>query len=219
MKIIALSTLLILVSLSMGISQTICCPYIGPIEIIPAQPTTADTIRIVTRTTTPDLGQRISYSFTMNADSIHLEGCFFDGPLTVPQNFYDTTTIGPLGIGIYQVDYVGKISSSEVDCIPVDSQMVRASFEVFVLNAVDADDLGENQISISPNPVRDFLSIEAKGASKSLRFSLLNIWGQVCCSGDFTKTSRIDLSQMAEGIYVLSVEGKGVHFAQMILKH
>ncbi len=219
MKNLILAACLMALSLTTAFSQTACCPYISPIVIIPAQPTTADTVRIVTVTTTPSLGNRVSYSFTMSADSIHLLGCFYAGPATALESFYDTTTIGPLPNGLYHIDYLGRIAGSQTTCTPVDSQIVHASFEVYLPNAVDHESLDENAISFSPNPTQDFLTINDAGEHKMLHYAMYNMCGQICSSGTFATTTRLDLSQMPNGIYVLKINGQGIHLAKRIIKN
>src|SRR5688500_11569045 len=84
-------------------AKTACCPYLGPIKIIPENPSTADSIKIVTQTTTPNLGTRIFYNSIKQADTLKLTGCFFNDSATSPQTFYDTTLIGTLKEGPYFV--------------------------------------------------------------------------------------------------------------------
>jgi hypothetical protein len=60
MKNLATTLLICLLTVAHSYSQTDCCPDINSITIIPANPTTTDTIKIVTSTTTPNLGNEVS---------------------------------------------------------------------------------------------------------------------------------------------------------------
>src|SRR5687768_6096729 len=111
-------------SLNYLYAQTGCCPYIGPIKIIPENPSTADSIKIVTRTTTPNLSWKIFYNFTQKADTFKLINCFYDSHATSTSTFYDTTEIGLLNEGTYFVHYTGKISLSAEFCSGYDSNSV-----------------------------------------------------------------------------------------------
>jgi Secretion system C-terminal sorting domain len=184
-----------------GYSQSGCCPYIGPIEIIPPQPTTQDIVRIVTQTTTPNQGNEISYSFVVQGNTIQLSGCFYDGLLPATQTFLDTTVVGYLQAGFLTVNYVATISYTDSACVPVDSSSLNMGFQVAILDAIAAETINRDDISIYPNPVAEFLSVKAPVTYTQMSVELRNACGQVCYRGTQKAGEKIDLRPLANGMY------------------
>ena len=67
-------------------------------------------------------------------------------------------------------------------------------------------------LRIYPNPANNFLIIEQE-TSKARPFRIIDLLGQVIKSGSIENTNfQIDLSNLANGTYVLEIEGKIVKF-------
>ena len=177
-----------------------CCPYIDGITILPENPTTTDTIRIVTSTTTPNLGNEVSYSFNQQADTFNLIGCFYNGFLTALQTYIDTTNIGTLPAGTYYVYYTAKLSDSQTECSMIDSNSMTASFEVSTGTGVSQPNAFSEKIYY-PNPTSDLLMIAIDGM-KTIYISNLN--GQVMKEIQ-TEAKTISLAELPSGNYIIRV--------------
>ena len=152
MKTKSAVALVFLLTIGRLYAQTICCPYINSITTIPTNPTTLDTIKIVTSTTTPNVGSRISYTHTQQSDTFHLVGCFWGGLATALTTFYDTTHIGQLPAGTYFVDYLAYLSTNPTSCSVVDTNSMTASFVVAEPTDVKTSHSSDNVLSVYPNP-------------------------------------------------------------------
>ncbi|MCS6991671.1 MAG: hypothetical protein NZL95_07395 [Chitinophagales bacterium] len=97
-------------------AQAQCCPYINGIYVLPSNPTTADDIKIVTHTTTPNLGSKIYYSVSQTSNAFNISACFWEGILTMLKDFYDTTHVGMLPAGTYIINYLAFSSTSPDSC-------------------------------------------------------------------------------------------------------
>lgn len=152
MKIIFTITLFCLLTIGRLYSQTGCCPYISSISIIPTSPTTNDTIKIVTSTTTPSFGSKISYTYTQQSDTFDLVGCFWEGMATQPRTFLDTTNIGLLTAGTYFVNYIAYSSISSTSCSVIDTNSMTTPFQVTATSGLENLNLDDYFFSIYPNP-------------------------------------------------------------------
>ena len=218
MKTFIASLLLLFVLTACGYGQTGCCPYIGPIEILPPNPSTTDTIRIVTHTTTPNQGHEISYSHFWQGNTVYLRGCFYDGFLTAPASYSDTTLLGIVPWGIIAVNYVGTVSNSGTSCAAFDSTIVDTTFMVAVVNAIAEEQSVVDIYSVSPNPVHDDLTIHSQKAEK-LNLELSNAWGQVCYKTTLHPGESIDMRAFSVGLYWVSIGGTGQRSVYKVFKN
>jgi hypothetical protein len=198
-------------------TQTGCCPYIKSIKIIPSNPTTTDLVKIVTETMTPSLGNEVSYSFTKQADTFNLLGCFYAGPLTQPQTFMDTTIIGILAEGMYRINYTGRLSNSSTMCSVTDSKSMTTSFQVIKTVGFEAGNNINKQFNIYPNPVTNLLTIRHDEMLGNNQLELTNYLGQVCYRTSFNKETTIDMTLFSNGVYIISItNGKDTLFYKVI---
>ncbi len=200
MKTFIASLLLLFVFTTSGFAQTGCCPYIGPIEILPPNPSTMDTIRIVTHTTTPNQGNQISYSYTLQGNIVYLRGCFYDGFLTAPASYSDTTLLGVVPWGYIAVNYVGTVSNSDTSCVPFDSNTVDTTFFLTIVDAITGEQSAGKVYSISPNPVQNELTIQSQNAGV-VNVELRNAWGQLCYITTLHAKETIDMNTFPVGLY------------------
>lgn len=199
-------------------SQTDCCPYIDSIKIIPPNPTTNNSVRIVTKTTTPSLGTKLSFKVTKQADTFNLVGCFWPGIATAPRTFLDTVTIGTLTAGTYYVYYIGQSSSSPSLCTVVDSNLMTTSFQVVQANGIESSIDKNNHFFISPNPTKNLLSIKFDETVRSGQLELINCLGQVCLSISLTQEVIIDMTAFAAGVYIISFANENNMFFDKVIK-
>lgn len=218
MKTLIACLLLIFVLTASSYAQTGCCPYIGAIEILPPNPRTTDTIRIVTHTTTPNQGHEISYSHSWQGNTVHLRGCFYDGFLTAPASYSDTTLLGIVQWGNVVVNYVGTVSNSETSCMPFDSNTVDTTFNLIMANATSEAQTATDGFSVSPNPVNDDLTIHSQWASL-LEVELSNAWGQVCHKTILRSGEMLDMSAFPAGMYWVRISDGKRQSIQRVFKN
>lgn len=199
-------------------AQTGCCPYIGPIEILPPNPSTLDTIRIVTHTTTPNQGIQISYSHTLQGNIVYLRGCFYDGFLTAPASYSDTTLLGVVPWGYIAVNYVGTISNSDTSCVPVDSSSVDTTYFLTIVGTIPTEESAEKLYSISPNPVQNELTVQSQKAG-IVNVELRNAWGQLCYTTALHAKETIDMHAFPVGLYWVRIGEAGQQSVYKVFKN
>ena len=66
----------------------------------------------------------------------------------------------------------------------------------------------ENRIIVYPNPASDKISVSIPEQFKGLKYTLCDQFGKEIFKGNLLETTNtIDLTNLASGIYFLSVEG------------
>jgi len=106
---------------------------------------------------------------------------------------------------------VSASSESDLGC-PSDTSAINVSISTSGIGDLEA--LG---ISIYPNPARDFLTIEASGQNH-YSISLSSVNGEVLLNTSFEGTSRIDLSEYSNGVYLLSIKSEKFTATERIVK-
>jgi hypothetical protein len=208
MKNIFVITLFFILTIGRFYSQTICCPYINSITIVPASPTTDDTIKIVTRTTTPSLGSKISFTYTQQSDTFDLVGCFWEGTATAPSTFLDTTDIGMLTAGTYFVDYLAYSSVTPAMCSVIDTNSMTTSFQVNAASGIGNLNLDDNLFSIYPNPFSVQTILQTNIFLHNATFKVSNYLGQTV--KQINNISGQTVTLLRENLPI------GLHFLQLI---
>ena len=196
-------------------SNSGCCPYINGISIIPTNPTTSDSIKIVTITTTPNLGNQISYNSSIQSNTIFLVGCFYSGLLTQPEQYYDTTEIGLLTPGTYTINYFAIQSSSDVNCILSDSNSMITTFVVSPANSIEEIN---NNFKIFPNPTTGYLNIANDNLSSEYKLEIANSFGKLCYNETHFGNTTIDLFKFTKGVYIIFIsKGEEKYHKKIVL--
>ncbi|HKK38675.1 MAG TPA: T9SS type A sorting domain-containing protein, partial [Cryomorphaceae bacterium] len=65
-------------------------------------------------------------------------------------------------------------------------------------------ELETEEISIYPNPTSEFLNLPFELTSRD-RFQVFNVQGQVAKSGNFSKGSKMGVTDLPEGFYLLRI--------------
>lgn len=133
-----------------------CCPYMGEIEMLPANPQAGENVSIITNVATPNFGYLITSTHVIINDTIWIDACYHSGMLTVVTQISDTLNIGPLAAGNYGVVFRASVSDDPVECIPVDQNQLDTNFTVGIAGV---GDVVSDQLVLYPNPVTDQLFI------------------------------------------------------------
>lgn len=73
---------------------------------------------------------------------------------------------------------------------------------------------------MSPNPFNSYVLIEGKGYDQTATYRVFNQLGQQVAvkAGNLSATTKMDLDNLTEGVYLLQVEAFGVSYTQKIVK-
>lgn len=205
MKNIFTLTLFIILTIGQVYSQNVCCPYIGDITIIPTNPTTNDSVKIVTRTITPSQGSRISYSYTQQSDTFNLVGCFWQGMLTATKTFFDTTNVGVLKAGTYYINYTAYSSTSDTSCLVIDTNSTKKVF--IVSTPIGLENLNDGGISIYPNPFSRQTIIRTETSFHNATLMVGNFFGEVVVQIENINGDEIFFNRdnLASGLYLVQL--------------
>lgn len=92
-----------------------------------------------------------------------------------------------------------------------------------VITPCTVTDINENTISeltIFPNPTSSFINLELpEGYSSSLNYRILDLKGSELMSGNFVKSTNIDVSTLASGVYFVKIEdSKSISIKKLIIR-
>ena len=89
-------------------------------------------------------------------------------------------------------------------------QIIEKNSIVVLDPALATENVNKNQISLFPNPVKNELNI--KGISKVSRYELYTVDGKLVGKGEFKPSSKIEVSLLVPGIYLIKIDGKHLKF-------
>ena len=193
-------------------------PYIATPTLIPKNPTTASSVKIVTKVTTPNLGVIVNIAtHTVTGQQIKISSCYGQGMMPATQTFIDTLVIGLLPPGNYQITQSAFLSSTNQHCTPIDSNVVSLSINVTntLVTGTDATPAaGFKALALWPNPcVSTLLIDDTSGEAEVVVLSV---------SGALVKRTRLnnkalDVRDLKDGFYFLKVlEKDRVHAGKFI---
>lgn len=199
------------------------CPLINAqiqiqnFEVRPSSPTTTDTIRIITHTTTSSAGEKLSASFSAFGEDLILEKCFSLGVNTAIENYMDTLLIYPseLPNGNYIIRFYVHATYSQQDCLPIMTAIDSLSFSIGFLNTFEVG-LSNTEVVVFPNPSNQKNTIEFVDAiPENTTICLYDITGrriQNVFSGEIQKNAMIevDISMLSSGIYLYSISNSSM---------
>jgi hypothetical protein len=186
-----------------------CCPYMKPVQVLPANPTATDDVRLVFQASTGGLGVQVNAGMVRVGNAFTYTGCYYNGILTVPKSYTDTVRIGQLSPGSYTVSFIGIESNSSQQCIEQRRNSTSATFQVSgVLSTRGAAE----GWGIFPVPVTGrSLSLLAPADQSIRSLQLLDAAGRTCRSYSATQLVRqanqwqLSLPVLPAGLYFLRV--------------
>ena len=199
-----------------------CCPYMQPVQVLPAHPTVNDDVRLVFQAATGSQGTQLNASLVRVGNAFTYTGCYFSGFLTVPKSYTDTVRIGRLPAGSYTVSFIGIESSSSQQCIEVRRNAVSASFQVQGPLATRAAAAGWGVFPV-PTTGR-FLSVLAPTDKTLQGLQLLDATGRLCLTSPASQLERqgnywqLPLPALPAGLYFLRINAvSGEHLTHRVL--
>jgi hypothetical protein len=180
-----------------------CCPYINSVTVDPANPSSADNVRIFTTVTPPNAGGLIEHSFTVQNDTIFAEACYWTGMATVLIPIHDTIDVGPLPEGDYVLQFTAHESYQMEQCVVNESQVYLTTFSVG--GTAGINDPEQTEAALYPNPAAEILNIAGKGLQT------------VRMSGADGKEVQVRIVSATPELLVLNVEAlaKGCYFVEV----
>jgi len=185
--------------------------HIDSLKIIPSNPTTEDTIKLISYCM---LGYFVQYdtSFISSNDSLVYVYTYYFDPDPLAETYdplIDTISIGQLNAEVYKIKqllFVRYLYPNNPDTSQyyyIDSDSIE-----FIITSVESMSCQDN-INIFPNPVSNFVNIEInnKSTQKNYKIEITDIKGQTIFSKSNVRNSiQIDLSDYMAGIYFISVK-------------
>lgn len=182
-----------------------CCPYISNVELSPSNPTSTDSIYLITHVATPNQGTFLGYTITETDTLTTVEACYYNGLLTAIQDYRDTLNLGVHPAGMLKVKFIGWTSNNDSNCTYSQSQEGFAEVEVEGSNSVITPI--PNSISIFPNPI----SHEQLTISSKIDLDHVQIFNQLGVLV-FEKNNiqshpiSLDIAHLARGVYFLKIK-------------
>ena len=201
-----------LISVFCACFLTLCSqnyPVIGAYTIIPTSYfPNYNPAKIVTKTHLANQGGLIIKSLSITATPLYthfqLKACFWEGLLTVPSTFVDTTILGFLTpLTTYSISYTALLSSSMNSCIPIDSNRITFLYSEPLIESVHEWNQA-NLTMVYPNPVEDVLHINNNFLISDIQ--LYNTNGETETFRYDSQSQSLDLSQLKNGIYLLCIQ-------------
>jgi hypothetical protein len=181
-------------------------------EVRPSAPTTTDTIRIITHTTTSSMGEQLSTSFSAFGEDLILEKCFSLGVNTAIGSYKDTLLIYPseLPSGNYTVRFHAHATYNQQDCSPIMTAKDSINISIGFLNTQEAN-LSNSEVVVFPNPSQNTNTLVFnKTPTAHTTIDLYDFQGrlvQPVFKGDIAVGMEItvDLSGLSSGMYLYRI--------------
>ncbi|MFT4601063.1 MAG: hypothetical protein ACI857_001240 [Arenicella sp.] len=168
-----------------------CCPYLTEVVVYPQSPTTIDSIYLVTKVTTPNLGNYLGYTVSESGNSITVEGCYYSGLLTQWQTYVDSINLGTMIAGNYNLNFIAYQSNNSSSCTHSDTNSVQLNFVVDPYLSVDNYD-SSKETKCYPNPVSSGFFI-VSSAEKIKTIEVINSLGVLVLRHDFVNSTQLNL--------------------------
>lgn len=219
MKILTISLLLSILILNENFGQ--CCPYMTGIEISPINPTTNDTVTVITSITTPSIGMHmnsfINEQIVVEDQTINLHTCHFSGFAGQPQNFKDTFYLDNLLAGDYSIIHHAAQTFSPDSCIANQSNRDTLFFTVMGLTNILQT---ERKLNIFPNPISNFENLKIESSESIREIVLFDRFGKeiVRMIPESKNDLKINMNKISKGIYFILVKTNSKTYTKKIIK-
>lgn len=182
---------------------------IQQLRVNPLQPTTATPVRLEADLVfsfgdckDKSVSQSIT-GFRLEANALHCLGL-----LTVICYDTDTFNFGLLPAGSYRFVYQVNQGFGPAPCTPGINPGSTDSIDFVVSPATGLEEQEQNSYALFPNPAGDHVFFQRSGRSMDSELSIINSEGRICkrliLPGG---KSRIDLSDLAPGVYFIAMNG------------
>ncbi|MCX6230639.1 MAG: T9SS type A sorting domain-containing protein [Bacteroidetes bacterium] len=178
-------------------------PIIDSLKIIPANPTTIDSVKIICSAYFPSGGCLLSSSsVTITGNTISINAGHILGMMAYICHSTDTITIGKLETGTYELYYhiydPQNSSISDIDTI---------FFTVYNITGINSFEKSENDFSIYPNPSGNEIFVDIiSHPYEKFNIDIFSVFGQkIKTITDINGKTAIDIDNLAEGAYFIVI--------------
>lgn len=187
--------------------------YVGGLQIIPANPTTSDIVKVNISGNFASTGSYIlNHSININGSQIDLIiNCADPGGFTVIVPHDTIFTIGMLPAGTYSINLSG---SGLGDYVPA----ANKTFTVNTSSDIKVNNSDYKLTSIYPNPCNDNFKISLE---KEIEFEteLYNSNGSLILKSKYPNNEIIDIKGFEQGIYFIKIVTENQVELQKIVKN
>jgi hypothetical protein len=198
-------TLLLFIKTVSSIGQ--CCPFLGDNKIFPENPTSSDTIFLITDVGTPNQGEYLGYEILDYDSTILVKACYYDGWATSPSSFEDTISLGTKENGNYTVNFKAITSAYQDTCYATDSNSTELTFSVGGAEGIN-DFNNTFTATVYPNPSSNQVLVNSE--KTVYRARLYNAFGNTVLEENIEakKSFNLDTSSIVSGSYYLELTDK-----------
>lgn len=143
----------------------------------------------------------------------------FDGGNTTDKNSGSPAEIKPQ---IYP-KHPGSTATYKYTVVDINNATEYASVTVtynYVLDNASVKSVKNSEITFSPNPASDVVSIQAEAITNGT-IQIVDVLGNVVYTSNFSETKKINTSDMRNGVYIVSIQGdntKGIT-KKLVVRH
>lgn len=210
-----LATFINILFINVGVNAQ-CCPYIDSVSIYPENPTSIDSVYLVTKVTTPNKGWLMESGFSIDVNNIIFETCYFAGNYAVLTTHDIDFNLGLLPAGEYDLDFIAYNSNIPEYCLKDDTSSISIDFVVSDYLSVERVKK-DNGITVSPNPAKNRIMISNLN-NQAFQFEIISTNGQIVKSDNNASENVIDISELKAGIYFLNIELEGLQTFKKLIK-
>jgi hypothetical protein len=192
-------------------------PFLYPLQVIPANPSAADTIYLVTRVTTADNGIYLGndvYNFLNR--KIRIEACYFNDAAESNVNEYiDTINLGTRQPGTWTVEYEAYLSGHDMICNEhLDSNDISTTFSILYLSTDEPS--WPQSIRVYPNPVADgVLYVKLADPTEIVNVKVYNSLGELVREGTPDPSGGLDVEGL-HGLFYMHIYKEGSVYSRKI---
>ena len=197
---------------------------IDSVKIIPLNPTTTDSIYVITSVTMATTSNGyLGYDLSTSGTIINIEACYKHGMLDAPETYIDTINLGVKPIGEYTLNFVAY----STHFIPCDHSDISEFQTTFIVTAPLGINESESKFTFSlfPNPLNSNANLEFELLEDSeVELSIRDTHGRLIKSLVLTTLDAgtnqivIDMSHFSSGVYFLDLTINGDHFIEKLIK-
>ncbi len=197
---------------------------IDSLKIIPVNPTTADSIYLVTSVTMPTSSNGyLGYELLNSGANLTIEACYKNGMIDGQQTYIDTINLGLKATGTYFLNYIAYTTYFN-PCDHSDTFDLQTNFIVTAPLVIDETE-SEFTFRLFPNPINcasslEFNLIEDSEVELVIRDSqgrlIKTIISGTLNEGEFQIT--INMSEVENGIYLVDLDINGIRYIEKLIK-
>lgn len=194
--------------------------WINSVSIIPANPTSSDSIMVVADLTFPSAScDSKTTSVSINGNTIFGNALHCVGVLTVICSITDTFYINPLSAGTYTFELQVDAGALPAPCTPGIVPGPNSSTTFVVSPLVSTDEIGNISFIQYPNPASNHVYLEIdNGIILPLYFELFTIDGKLILRQEIVRhNDKIYVGSLAEGNYVARIINQKTSLSEKLI--